>query len=290
MLHNIEAMHDVAPQPTPMYTKKAPLTPVTVGSAPTPPPPNGRLVISIEGNIGIGKSTLLENLRKQWATDPRVIFVQEPVALWEENGLLEAMYSNTISRCAFQLMALTTRYTALQKALESDATVIITERSVHSDRYCFAAVNLDSEPDKAAYAATHDALIAALPADLRIGMVYLQAPREVLNQRIASRGRAAETENTTMQNPDGTPAADQDGAKADGGIPDEYLAKLDAAHAHYFTLCEPTCKQAIDATATPEAVAASVVAAIERIDADAPVSPHPRNASPVGVMDSMDLI
>lgn len=37
-----------------------------------------QLVLSIEGNIGIGKSTLLTNLRRRYACDPNVIFVDEP--------------------------------------------------------------------------------------------------------------------------------------------------------------------------------------------------------------------
>ena len=98
--------------------------------------PNERLVISIEGNIGIGKSTLLSHLKARWKDDPTVAFVCEPVELWEQHGLLEAMYANTISRSSFQLMAVITRYGTLAQALASDASLIITERSVHSDRAC----------------------------------------------------------------------------------------------------------------------------------------------------------
>ena len=56
-------------------------TPLTVAASksvslsPGEPP----LVLSIEGNIGIGKSTLLGNLRKRYAADPDVVFVDEPV-------------------------------------------------------------------------------------------------------------------------------------------------------------------------------------------------------------------
>jgi deoxyadenosine/deoxycytidine kinase len=106
---------------------KPPSTPIVSTAASDT---RGRLIIAIEGNIGIGKSTLLANLRKHFALDESVAIVDEPVALWEEHGLLEAMYTDTLSRCAFQLMALTTRYTALLDALASKAKVIITERSV----------------------------------------------------------------------------------------------------------------------------------------------------------------
>ena len=38
----------------------------------------------------------------------------EPVDLWEQHGLLQAMYSGDLERCAFQQMALITRAAALQ--------------------------------------------------------------------------------------------------------------------------------------------------------------------------------
>lgn len=147
------------------------------------PPAKDRLVVSIEGNIGIGKSTLLANLRKRYANDPRVAFVDEPVELWEANDLLGAMYRNELSRSSFQFMALTTRYTALLNSFNSEASIIITERSFLSDRYCFAAVNLESQADILAYAVTHDALVDSLPTDLRMGTVLLTAPRSVCAHR-----------------------------------------------------------------------------------------------------------
>eukprot|EP00966_Prymnesium_polylepis_P072080 1674070-Prymnesium_polylepis.1 len=48
------------------------------------------LVVSIEGNIGVGKSTLLGALKERYAKDETVCFVDEPVATWEQHGLLAA--------------------------------------------------------------------------------------------------------------------------------------------------------------------------------------------------------
>ena len=152
--------------------KMAPATPTPVNTA----SPRSRCVIAIEGNIGIGKSTLLNALKRRFENDVSVVLVDEPVALWEEHGLLEAMYTDTINRCAFQVMAVTTRYTSLLDAvLRSEAEVIITERSIFSDRACFAKVNLTAgSPDETAYGVTHDALVNSLPEDLRLGTVLLQ--------------------------------------------------------------------------------------------------------------------
>ena len=53
-----------------------PTTP-SLTHTPTPPPP---LLISIEGNVGAGKSSLLELLR---AKHPEWVFIEEPVQFWE---------------------------------------------------------------------------------------------------------------------------------------------------------------------------------------------------------------
>ena len=260
--------------------KMAPATPTPVNTA----SPRSRCVIAIEGNIGIGKSTLLNALKRRFENDVSVVLVDEPVALWEEHGLLEAMYTDTINRCAFQVMAVTTRYTSLLDAvLRSEAEVIITERSIFSDRACFAKVNLTAgSPDETAYGVTHDALVNSLPEDLRLGTVLLQAPRAVITERIAKRGRAQEE------------AKDDGNGGSDGGIPDEYLAALDDAHAAYFASLPAATKALVDATQPPADVAAAVLSAIERIVRGGDAAPlaaekHAHQLSPVTVLDAMQV-
>lgn len=258
----------------------APATPTPVNTA----SPRSRCVIAIEGNIGIGKSTLLNALKRRFENDVSVALVDEPVALWEEHGLLEAMYTDTINRCAFQVMAVTTRYTSLLDAvLRSEADVIITERSIFSDRACFAKVNLTAgSPDETAYGVTHDALVNSLPEDLRLGTVLLQAPRAVITERIAKRGRAQEE------------AKDDGNGGSGGGIPDEYLAALDDAHAAYFASLPAATKALVDATQPPADVAAAVLSAIERIVRGGDAAPlagekHAHQLSPVTVLDAMQV-
>jgi thymidylate kinase len=36
-------------------------------------------LISIEGNIGAGKTTLLREIKKRYESDPRIVFIDEPV-------------------------------------------------------------------------------------------------------------------------------------------------------------------------------------------------------------------
>ena len=43
-----------------------------------------KYIISIEGNIGSGKTTIIENLKKRFEDDASVLFLTEPVDIWEK--------------------------------------------------------------------------------------------------------------------------------------------------------------------------------------------------------------
>lgn len=100
---------------------------------------NYKLLI-VEGNIGAGKSTFLKILKENLACQ----VVLEPHEKWQningQGNLLENFYNNT-PRWAytFQSYAFITR-TLEQKnsALKNPYPIQILERSVFSDRYCFA--------------------------------------------------------------------------------------------------------------------------------------------------------
>ena len=97
-------------------------------------------ILIVEGNIGAGKSTFLKILRDNLACQ----VVYEPLAMWQNVGgghnLLENFYVDT-PRWAytFQSYAFITR-TVKQKqhALKNPYSTQVLERSVFSDRHCFA--------------------------------------------------------------------------------------------------------------------------------------------------------
>lgn len=99
------------------------------------------MFLIVEGNIGAGKSTFLKLLQ----TYLPVEVVYEPLEQWQRVGgssenLLEKFYHDT-SRWAytFQSYAFITRILAQEaSAKKSSAPVHVLERSVFSDRYCFA--------------------------------------------------------------------------------------------------------------------------------------------------------
>ena len=57
-------------------------------------------IISVEGNIGSGKSTIVDILKKYFKNNSNIIFLQEPVDEWSEikdkNGqtILSKFYEN----------------------------------------------------------------------------------------------------------------------------------------------------------------------------------------------------
>jgi deoxyadenosine/deoxycytidine kinase len=116
-------------------------------------------IASIEGNIGSGKSTLLENLRNYYGNNKQVVFLKEPVDDWEkikdENGItmLEKFYADQEKYSfPFQMMAYISRLKVLRDALKyikslntSDKKfIIITERSLYTDKMVFAKMLSDS--------------------------------------------------------------------------------------------------------------------------------------------------
>ena len=110
-------------------------------------------IVSIEGNIGSGKSTLLENLRKHYESNPRVIFLREPVDDWgkikdaQGNTMLQKFYGDQEKYSfAFQMMAYISRLKILRDVVnlitnekhKEPKYVIITERSLYTDKHVFA--------------------------------------------------------------------------------------------------------------------------------------------------------
>ncbi len=102
--------------------------------------------ITIEGNVGVGKSTILETLRQRYKE--KAVFVTEPVVAWEERGFLNGMYSGEIPHPEFQHMAMISigakTVEGLQKAAATDGFVV-QERSIDSGFEVFAKVNCDTK-------------------------------------------------------------------------------------------------------------------------------------------------
>jgi thymidylate kinase len=115
-------------------------------------------IVSIEGNIGSGKSTLLESLRKKYEDNNNVIFLREPVDDWEKikdkegiNMLKKFYLDQKKYSFAFQMMAYISRLKILRDTIKEikqiknpeKKFIIITERSLYTDKHVFAKMLYD---------------------------------------------------------------------------------------------------------------------------------------------------
>lgn len=166
------------------------------------------IIVSVEGNIGSGKSTFVKNMEKTMNTENGInnmkfVFVQEPVNEWtkikDENGvdMLTKFYNNQEKYSfAFQMMAYISRLSLLKRAYEENPTntVIVTERSVYTDRYVFAKMLYDTNKietiEYQIYLKWFDEFIKELPV---WGMIYLHTTPEVSHERVLKRAREGES-------------------------------------------------------------------------------------------------
>jgi deoxyadenosine/deoxycytidine kinase len=159
------------------------------------------MFISIEGNIGSGKSTLLAHLKARGGElgGRRVVFVPEPVHLWEEirsaagANMIELFYADQPKYSfAFQVMAFVSRYKLLEAAvLENPNAIIIAERGLDADRI-FATMLYSSgkmlREEYVIYMQLFDCF-NRMPAR---GVIYLRCTPETAKARCIKRNRPGE--------------------------------------------------------------------------------------------------
>ena len=157
-------------------------------------------IISIEGNIGTGKSTILANLEKHFGGE--ALFLKEPVGIWESitdeagNTILQKFYGDQRRYAfTFQVMAYITRLCMLKEAIKAnpDYKVIIVERSLIADKNIFVEMlHYDGFIDKLEYDIYnkwYDAFIDEYRVD---AIIYMDSSPEVCHQRINKRNRHGE--------------------------------------------------------------------------------------------------
>jgi len=157
-------------------------------------------VISIEGNIGSGKSTLVEELKKSIKSD-RICFLEEPVNIWnsivdiEGVTMLENYYKDTKKYAfAFQMMAYISRLSILKKAIKSEKyDLIITERSLHTDKYVFCQMLHDNNLIDHLEYSVYNKWFDEFNIIENIQYVYLKTDPNVSYERVLKRSRPGET-------------------------------------------------------------------------------------------------
>ena len=154
------------------------------------------IIISLDGNIGSGKTTLLGEIRDK----VNVHVVDEPVAQWtalknaEGTNLLELFYQDK-KRWAytFQNCAILTRLKNIKDAVEAGHKIIITERSILTDKYVFAEMLRDAgdmDPlEWELYESWFDIFGKEYPVN---GIIYVSTNAYISKDRIQIRNRQGE--------------------------------------------------------------------------------------------------
>merc|ERR1719221_1680872 len=171
-----------------MESTSSPISPTKMMSS-----NNAPFIVSIEGNIGAGKSTMLKFFEKYRDVE----LIPEPVAQrCDVNGhnLLGKLYEDP-KRWSFQFQSYVqlTRLQLLKKP--SNCSVKIIERSIQNNRYCFLE---NARKEGSLCGAELEGLVSwydwlnstiGVPLDL---IVYLKTSPEVAYERLKARGRKEE--------------------------------------------------------------------------------------------------
>ena len=157
-------------------------------------------LISIEGNIGSGKSTILRLLKQK--SDESIIFIDEPVSEWQNiknssgKNILELFYeSKEKYSFTFQILAYITR---LRKVLDviknSKNKIIIMERSIYTDKFVFAKMLYDGGFIKEIEWKTYNYWFDTFKESTQLdGIIYVNTEPQVCFERIKKRNRDGES-------------------------------------------------------------------------------------------------
>jgi deoxyguanosine kinase len=165
-------------------------------------------IVSIEGNIGSGKSTILSNLREKYKDNHRVIFIDEPTAEWDDvrdtsgKTILAKFYENPQKYAfPFQMLAFISRIEIMRKTIsmnkdkyQGENLIFVTERGTHTDKHVFAKMLFDTgqieDVNYQIYTKWFDAFANDFAVDK---IIYIRTPPEICRERIAKRQREGES-------------------------------------------------------------------------------------------------
>ena len=170
-------------------------------------------IVSIDGNIGSGKSTLVSKMKQYHTSSTFVIdFVLEPTSEWDEvvdssgRTMLNLFYQNQDKYAfPFQMMAFITRYKVLKDSLDKAKQyliehpdtvryIIITERSLYTDKYIFAKMLFDDKKIEQVNYTIYNKWFDVFAQDIPIHkQVYVYTPWSECKSRIDERNRDGES-------------------------------------------------------------------------------------------------
>lgn len=159
------------------------------------------MIISIEGNIGSGKSTLIQALKEYFKDNKKILFLKEPVDQWElikdKQGttMLEKFYNDKEKYSfAFQMMAYISRLSLIKEAYKNDKNIIIiTERSLQTDKFVFAQMLYDADMMEKVEYDIYMKWFNHFVEDYDVKkIIYVNASPDKCLERVTKRSRAGE--------------------------------------------------------------------------------------------------
>ena len=159
------------------------------------------LIISIDGNIGSGKTTLYQSLKDRYKNNSNIVFLKEPVGEWEKimdedgNTMLQKFYGDQDKYSfSFQMMAYISRLAIVRNAVKKNPNAIfITERSLFTDKYIFAKMLHDQgkieDVNYQIYSNWFDEFAQDFPIH---SIIWVNTEPEMCHERIHKRARLGE--------------------------------------------------------------------------------------------------
>jgi deoxyadenosine/deoxycytidine kinase len=165
-----------------------------------------KTIITIEGNIGVGKSTFTNIMKNTFSNS---MIVSEPVDMWlntksESGENILGLFYKDIPRWAytFQNLAYVTRMMNIQDAVNSDKDIIFLDRSLGTDRHVFEKMLHDdgllTDIEHTMYELWCDFYYNYVNKNNNLKYIYLRCIPDTAFKRIQKRGRAEE-KNITLE-------------------------------------------------------------------------------------------
>jgi deoxyadenosine/deoxycytidine kinase/ubiquitin len=162
----------------------------------------GIKIISIDGNIGSGKSIILEMMENYYKYNDEIVILQEPVDEWnsivdeEGKSLIECFYSDQIKYgFSFQMMAYISRLLLIKNTIKENPKIkyIITERSLLTDKYVFAKMLFDDKIISTIDYSIYNKWFNSFITDFNFNkIVYIDTDPTICRNRIEKRSRTGE--------------------------------------------------------------------------------------------------
>ena len=158
-------------------------------------------IISVEGNIGVGKSTLIKNVMNHYKNNSNVIFLMEDLTLWnnikDSNGksIFELYYKNQKDYSfSFEITTLISRLKQLNDALSNnnDDLIIVTERCIYTDRGVFAKMLYDQGNISELNYTIYNLLFDTINKYSNVHYFYIKLDPSVAHERTIQRNRDGE--------------------------------------------------------------------------------------------------